>query len=172
MAGFLVHSLTNGFIVVWLLFTATWCLPSGAFLHGLFFRWSKWVAWSGLWHGWGMFMTPPDTNRRFSATIIYADGSEEEWASALHNRIGFWHALVNGMVGKLEENQLCTDDSYLHVPVAEYLVRNLADPLRRVACIRLYRHWRRIPAPGEPCNFDLPFNRHQLLEWIPPGGNA
>lgn len=165
----LIRLLTNTFIIVWLSFVTTWCLPKGAFLHGLFFPLEKFVTWSGLWHGWGMFMTPPDANRRFSATIIYADGTEEEWASALHNRTGFWQSLVAGMVGKLEENQLCRDDSYLHVPVAEYLSRNLADPQRNVQCVRLYRHWRMIPAPGEPCNFESPFNRHQLLEWRPPG---
>ena len=115
-----------------------------------------------------MFMTPPMANLRFRAIIVYSDNSEEEWASVLHNRVGFMHSLVAGLIGKLEENQLCSDDSWLHEPVAEYLFKFLSDPERTVARIRLFRDWRMHPNPGEPANFHLPFNRHQLLEWRPP----
>lgn len=164
--------LVTVFIVIWMIFTVTWCLPKGSFLYGVSLPISRFVIWSGLWHGWGMFMNPPTANRRFLAVIEYTDGVVEEWDSLACFQGSLWKSMLAARTGKLEEVQLRANTHYLHPATAEYLSRRVADPHRTVKKIRLLRLWKLVAEPGELPPDAKPWNRYQMFEWSPRGAST
>lgn len=99
----------NCSILWWLWIALSLSLSKEISLFGFATPFKSFFRFTGLWHGWGVFVPNPENiNRRLLVLIEYTDGTVDEWQSTAFEQRNWWHAFVqcrlsgNGKYGQLD----------------------------------------------------------------------
>jgi hypothetical protein len=116
------------FIVLYLFIAWCWNLPEDSPAKILVKPLSRFVSWTGLWHGWSMFAPIPlRTSRRVAVQVEYADGSKYEWRPPGSLPVGYWQSFLHALYRKYTDNVCSGKIKGLRWSLADAALRRLAE---------------------------------------------